>query len=103
MSDAWLIVAVVGAFTVAFKAAGPVALGGRALSPRLAAVVGLLAPALLAALVVTQTVGGDRTIELDARAVGVAAAAVAVWRRAPLLLVMVVAAVAAALARALSG
>ena len=101
MSDAWVVVIVVGAFTVAFKAAGPVALGGRELPARLAGVVALLAPALLAALVVTQTLGGDGDVELDARAVGVGAAALAVWRGAPLVLVMLVAAVAAALARAL--
>ena len=102
MSDAWVVVIAVGAFTVAFKAAAPVALGGRELPPRIAGPLGLLAPSLLAALVVTQTVGADRALEIDARAVGVAAAAVAVWRRAPLLLVMVAAAVAAALARGLA-
>ena len=100
MSETWLVVAAVGAFTMAFKAAGPVALGGRPLPPRIAAVVDLLAPALLAALVVTQTVGDGSAVKLDARLVGVAAAALAVWRGASLLPVMVVAAVAAALARA---
>ena len=54
---------------------------------------------MLAALVVTQTVGGDRELVLDARLVGVAAGGVAVWLRAPLLAVMVVAATAAALGR----
>ena len=102
MSETWIVVAAVGAFTMAFKAAGPVALGGRPLPPRIASVVELLAPALLAALVVTQTLGDGAAVKLDARLVGVAAAAVAVWRGASLLPVMVVAAVAAALARALT-
>jgi hypothetical protein len=60
----------------------------------------VLAPAMLAALVVTQTVGGDGEVVVDERLLGVAAGAVAVRLRAPLVLVMVVAAATAALARA---
>jgi branched-subunit amino acid transport protein len=101
MSDAWLVVLVVGAATVLLRASGPVLLGGRPLPPRLTEVVELLAPALFAALIVTQTVGGDRVLELDERLVGVGAGAVAVVLRAPLLLVIVVAAAATAAARAL--
>lgn len=97
----WLVIGVVGAVTIAFKASGPVLLGRRTLPPRVAAVVEVLAPAMLAALVVTQTVGGDRELVFDARLVGVAAGGVAVWLRAPLLAVMVVAAAAAALVRLL--
>jgi hypothetical protein len=59
----------------------------------------LLAPSLLAALVVTQTFADGRRLVLDARAAGVAAAAVAIASRAPLLVVVVVAAVATALVR----
>lgn len=95
----WLVIAVVGAVTMAFKAAGPVVLGRRALPPRALALVGVLAPAMLAALVVTQAVGGDRTIVLDERVAGVAAAAVAIRLKAPLLLVIVVAGATAALIR----
>ena len=97
----WVVIAVVGAATMLFKAAGPVLLGTRELPPRVAAVVDVLAPAMLAALVVTQAVGGDRAIVLDERLVGIAAGAVAVWLRAPLLAVMAVAAAAAALVRLL--
>ncbi len=95
----WLVVAVVGAGTILFKASGPVLLGRRTLPPRVTAVVDLLAPAMLAALVVTQTVGGDREVVLDERLVGIAAGAVAILLRAPLLVVMVSAAAAAALVR----
>ena len=101
MTDVWAVVAVVGVATVAIKATGPVLLGGRALPPRFAAVVELVAPALFAALVLTQTLGGDRRLELDERLVGVAAGALAVALRAPLLLVIVVAALGSAGARAL--
>jgi branched-subunit amino acid transport protein len=97
----WLLVAVVGAVTIAFKASGPVLLGGRTLPPRGADVVEVLAPAMLAALVVTQTVGGDEELVLDERLLGVAAGAVAIVLRAPLVVVMTVAAVTAALVRLL--
>ena len=95
----WLVIAVVGSVTMVFKAAGPVLLGTRRLPPRIASVVEVLAPAMLAALVVTQTIGGDREIVLDVRLAGIAAGGVAVWLRAPLLAVMVVAAATAALIR----
>jgi branched-subunit amino acid transport protein len=101
VSEAWLAVLAVGAGTVAIKALGPVLLGGRALPERLRGVVELLAPALLAALVVVQTLGAGRALVLDARAIGLAAAGVALWRRAPVLVVLVVAAGATALVRAL--
>jgi len=95
----WIVIAVVGALTILFKASGPVLLGRRELPPRVASVVEVLAPAMLAALVVTQTVGGDRAIVLDERLAGVVAGGVAVWLRAPIIVVMVVAAATAALIR----
>ena len=101
MSEVWVVVVLVGAATIAFKAVGPVALGGRALPARLAGVVELLAPAVLAALVVTQAVSGDRALVLDARLAGLAAAAVALVLRVPTLGVVAAAAGVAAVARAL--
>ena len=99
MSTVWLVVLVVGVATAAFKATGPVLLGGRSLPPAMADVVALLAPVLLAALVVTQTVGGDNELVLDARLAGVGAGAVAIAARAPLPVVVVIAAGATALTR----
>jgi branched-subunit amino acid transport protein len=101
MSEAWTVVLLVGAFTIAFKAAGPVLLGGRALPTRIAGAFELLAPSLLAALVVTQAVGSKDGIVLDTRLVGVAAGLVAILLRAPLIVVIVVAAAATALVRLL--
>ncbi len=95
----WLVIIVIGAVTIIFKASGPVLLGRRELPPRALALVEVLAPAMLAALVVTQTVGGDRAIVLDERLAGIAAAAAAIRLRAPLLVVMVVAAAVAAAVR----
>jgi branched-subunit amino acid transport protein len=78
-----------------------VLLGGRELPDSVAGVVELLAPVLLAALVVTQTVGGDNELVLDARLAGVGAGAAAIAVRAPLPMVVIVAATATALARVL--
>jgi hypothetical protein len=69
------------------------------LPPRVASVVSLLAPALLAALVATAALSTGQSIVVDARVVGVAAAAVAILLRAPVLLVVIVAAAAAAAVR----
>jgi branched-subunit amino acid transport protein len=99
MSATWVVVLLVGAFTISFKAAGPVLLAGKELPDRLTSVFELLGPALLAALVVTQSVGGKGGIVLDARLVGLGTAAVAIRLRAPLLAVVAVAALATALAR----
>jgi branched-subunit amino acid transport protein len=101
VSATWVVVTFVGAATVIFKAAGPVLLGGRDLPPRVRGVVAMLAPALLAALVVTQAVAGDRRLVFDARLIGLAGAVLAVRLRAPVLLVVVVAAALTAAARAL--
>jgi branched-subunit amino acid transport protein len=102
MTEVWIMVAVVGAATIAFRAVGPVALGGRSLPPRLLSVVELLAPALLAALVVTQVFASEQKLVLDARAAGLAAAAVALLLRAPILVVIVTAAAATAFVRAVT-
>ncbi|HEX3255084.1 MAG TPA: AzlD domain-containing protein [Gaiellaceae bacterium] len=99
MSSSWLIVLVVGVATVILKGLGPVLLGGRNLPPRVSGVMQMLAPALLAALVVTQAFGGDRKLIFDERLFGIAAAIVAIRLRAPLLAVVVVAAGVTALVR----
>ena len=101
MNEVWVVIAAVGAATVALKSVGPVLLGGKPLPEHVTGVVALLAPALLAALVVTQVAGGDEEIVLDARLVGLGAAIVALILRAPLLVVVVSAAAATALVRLL--
>jgi len=88
--------------TAALKLAGPLALGGRPLSPKALNVVELLASALLAALVVVETLGKGRSLTLDARVLGVAFAAIALSRRAPMIVVVVGAAAVTAVARLLS-
>jgi hypothetical protein len=58
-------------------------------------------PAVLAALLVTQTVADGERLVVDARMAGVTAAAAAIALRAPILAVVVVAAAVTALCRAL--
>ena len=99
MSDVWTAVLLVGAGTIVLKASGPVVLGGRAVPDTVARVLDVLAPAVLAALVVTQLVAGHRELVLDERLGGIAAAGVAIALRAPILVTVVVAAVVTALLR----
>jgi branched-subunit amino acid transport protein len=98
---AWLAVLAIGAGTIVLKAAGPLLVAVRNLPRRTLGVVELLAPALLAALVVTQGFTDEDRVVLDARAAGVAAGVVAAALRLPLALVVVLAAAATAGARAL--
>lgn len=69
--------------------------------PRRSRIIGLLPVALLAGLVVTQTVGGDDGIVLDARLAAVALAVVLLWLRANFVVVVIAAAALAAALRAL--
>ena len=102
MSTTWATIAGLAAASAAIKAAGPVALGVRELPGRLTGAITVLAPALLAALVVTETFVAEGTeLTVDARAAGLAAAGVCVLARAGLIATVAAAALAAAAARAL--
>jgi branched-subunit amino acid transport protein len=69
-------------------------------APPVRRLVELLPVALLAALVVVEAVANGRHLDFDGpRLAGVAAGAIAVWRRAPFLVVIVVAGLTAALLR----
>jgi branched-subunit amino acid transport protein len=99
MSAAWATVLVVGAGTFALKAVGPVGVADRQLPRRIADLLSMVAPAILAALVVTETFAHGRSLVLDARIAGVAAGAVAALLRAPLWMVVLAGAVATAAVR----
>ena len=102
MSEVWVTVIVLAIATALIRASGPVILGGRELHPRLMDVIALLAPALLAGLVVVETFAGpDKTLELDARAAGLAAAAGVLYFRDSMLWAVTAAGVTAAVTRAL--
>ncbi len=100
MSVLWVAIVAVTLASAAIKAAGPMLVGGRELPPRVNAVIVLLAPALLAALVVTETFGEDGQLVLDERALGVGVAAIALALRAPVLLAVALATATTALVRA---
>lgn len=89
----------VGAYL--FKALGVVVLPRFPTVQRLMPLVALLPPALLLALVVVNTIGSGRAIVLDARLVGLAVAALLVWRRAGFIVVVAAAAATTALVRAI--
>ncbi len=63
-------------------------------------IAGLLPPALLVALVITQTFAADANqLVLDERAAGVAVGALAAWRNAPFWVVVILAGATTALLR----
>lgn len=99
MSAAWACVLAVGVGTFALKAVGPVGVSGRKLPAHVLELLDMVAPAILAALVVTETFAHGRALVVDARLDGVAAGLVAIVFRAPIWLVVLIGAVATAVAR----
>ncbi len=99
--ELWLLVGGCALVTFAIKAAGPVAFGGRDLPPWFSAVIALMAPALLAALIVTQALADGERLHAGADTAGVAAAGVVVWRGGSVLPAVGVAVVVTAGLRAL--
>lgn len=102
MTEVWITIGGLVVATVAIKAAGPLIVGSRELPAGANAVISLLAPALLTALILTDTFAREQDLTVDARAAGLACAGVAVALRAPLLLTVLVAAVGAAAVRAIT-
>ena len=102
MTAVWITIAALAVGTALIKAAGPLAVGGRELPARATAVIALMAPALLAALVVQETFAHDGELTLDARAVGFAGALAAIAAKLPLMAVVTIAAAATAATRALT-
>jgi hypothetical protein len=101
VTGVWITVGALALGTTALKLAGPLLLGGRLLPAGVMSVVGLLASALLAALIIVETFGQGRSLTLDDRALGALFAVVALARKAPLTVVVVGAAAVAALAHAI--
>jgi len=99
--EAWAVIGALAIGTFAIKAAGPAVLGQRPLPDRLTGVIGLLAPALLAGLVIMETFSGSQPhhVVVDARAVGLLVAVVGRLLRLPLPVILVLAAAATALTR----
>ena len=101
MSTTVAVIAGCALITFAIKAAGPIALGGRELPERFTGVVALLAPALLAALIVTQALADGQRLAVGTDTAGVAAGALVAWRTGSIIGCVVVAAAVTAALRAL--
>jgi hypothetical protein len=99
----WPAILFLAAGAYALKALGLLVLGPRAAGAMSLRIAALLPAALLPALVAVQTFGAGRSLVLDARAAGLVAAGIAVWRRAPFIVVVVVAAGVTAALRAVAG
>jgi branched-subunit amino acid transport protein len=101
MSTAVALIAGCTATTMLVRGIGPALLGGRELPEWFQSVVVLLAPALLAALIVTQTLAHGHHIHVGANAVGVLAGGLVAWRLGSVVGCVVVAAALTAALRAL--
>ncbi len=96
----WPTVLAASAIAYALKLAGYLVPVGWLTGERIARVTTLLPVCLLSALVVTQAFTNGDHLTLDARVVGLAAAAIALTLRAPFIIVVIVAAGSAAALRA---
>ncbi|MEZ5341758.1 MAG: AzlD domain-containing protein [Acidimicrobiales bacterium] len=96
----WWTVLIIAAGSYGFKAAGWFGLGRVLAGPRTKQIAGLLPPALLFGLVVTQTfVTNPNMLVVDERAVGVAVGAVVALKNGPFWLVVLVAGATTAVLR----
>ena len=101
MSTSVALIAGCALVTFAIKAAGPIALGGRDLPERFTSVVALLAPALLAALIVTNALADGQRLAIGTDTAGVVAGGLVAWRTGSIIGCVVVAAAVAAGLRAI--
>ena len=97
MSWSLVIVLAIGAY--AFKVTGLVVLGGRTLPAVIERCLALIPAAVVTALIVKDTFTKGQDLVLDARAAGIAVAVLAAWKRAPLIVVIVLGAAVTALLR----
>lgn len=95
----WTLVIVLAAGAYAFKVTGLIVLGGRTLPNVFERCLALIPAAVVTALVVKDTFTNGQDLVLDARAAGIAVAVIAAWRRAPLIVVIVLGAAVTALLR----
>lgn len=96
----WTLVLVLAAGAYACKVTGLVLIGSRRLPPVVTRCLALVPAALISALIVKDTFSTGQELVLDERALGVGAAVIAAWCKAPLIVVIVVGATVTAVARA---
>ena len=97
----WGAVVAAGLACFAIKLAGHLAPRRWLERPEITRLAALVTAGLLAALVAVQTLASGQGLAVDARLPALAVAAVALWRRAPFIVVVVLAAATAAACRAL--
>jgi branched-subunit amino acid transport protein len=100
-TELWILISVLSVVAYALKAVGFVVVGGRTMPQVIDRCLSLIPASLLAALVVKDTFTVANDLVVDARAAGLVVAALAVWRRAPFIVVVVAAMAATAVVRAL--
>ena len=98
----WTLVFALAAGAYFFKVLGLVIIGDRSLPPVLERCLALIPAALIAALVVKDTFSVGQHLQIDARVAGVGAAVLATWRKAPLIVVIVIGAGVTAAVRAVA-
>jgi len=97
----WTLIILLALGAYAFKVTGLVFLGGRSLPPIFERCLALIPAAVVTALVMKDTFTNGQELVLDARALGIAVAGIAAWRKAPLIVVIVLGAAVTALVRQL--
>ena len=95
----WTLIILLTLGAYGFKVTGLVFLGGRSLPPMFERCLALIPAAVVTALVMKDTFTNGQDLVLDARALGIAVAGVAAWRKAPLIVVIVLGAAVTALVR----
>ena len=95
----WTLIILLTLGAYAFKVTGLVFLGGRSLPPIFERCLALIPAAVVTALVMKDTFTNGQELVLDARALGIAVAGIAAWRKAPLIVVIVLGAAVTALVR----
>jgi branched-subunit amino acid transport protein len=100
MSSTVLLIGGSAVVTALIKAVGPVALGGRELPERFTGVIALMAPALLAALVVTAALADGDRLAVGPDTAGVALGGLVAWRTGSIIGCVIVAAAVTAVLRA---
>ncbi len=95
----WTLIILLTLGAYAFKVTGLVFLGGRSLPPMFERCLALIPAAVVTALVMKDTFTNGQDLVLDARALGIAFAGIAAWRKAPLIVVIVLGAAVTALVR----
>ncbi len=85
----WAFVFALAAAAYALKLLGAVIVGQRTMPPVVERCLLLIPAALLAALIAKDTFTAGQTIGVDARAAGLAVAALATWRKLPFAVIIV--------------